>query len=533
MKQTVFLNHATGVAGEAVPFAESNTNALTLRDYQQESIAQLARKHQSGKRRVILCLPTGAGKTVTFAEIARRTLAEDPQARVLILTDRTELLTQAVATLGRAGMQAGILNADTKRMPTQRVIVAMVETYYRRVKKGWRVPDLKRVIIDEAHKGNFRKVMALHPDMPLIGATATPIASSKHQPLHQYFDSIVVGTEIHLLIEEGYLSRPRYFAVPLEITASKGNDGDYRTGELFADFDKPALYAGCVSNWQRHAKGRKTLVFCVNIAHTIQTAQAFALVHGNVRSITSDTPPEERQATLRWFSRTADAVLVNCGILTTGFDEPTVECILLNRATQSLPLFLQMCGRGSRITASKREFIILDMGNNLSAHGLWHTPHDWEYVFWHGRWKDKLDVAPIKQCPECESMVATATQTCPHCGHVFELTTKPEPEATEIRTEELEVDWSYLKHKAWSEMNVTELMQRALLGSVHTGQPYRTQWIIRCIMERENPRPLLEELARQKGYYPGWVDKCIREHAKAEATRLIREYKTPKLTTHC
>ncbi|MDJ1498987.1 helicase-related protein, partial [Cytophagaceae bacterium DM2B3-1] len=281
------------------------------------------------------------------------------RGRVLILTDRIELLHQAASTLGKAGIQTGILSAGMKHIPRQRVVVAMVETYYRRLKKGWSLPDLKLIIIDEAHKGNFRKVIDLHTDTPIIGATATPIASSKFEPLKHYFDDIVVGTQIHLLIESGYLSRPRYFAIPIEITAKKGSDGEYKASELFSDFDKPALYNGCVANWQQHALGKKTLVFCVNIAHTIQTANAFGAVHDQVRYVTSDTPIDERQATLLWFSQTNDAILVNCGILTTGFDEPTVECILLNRATRSLPLYLQMCGRGSRTTAAKREFVII------------------------------------------------------------------------------------------------------------------------------------------------------------------------------
>ncbi|MDJ1503526.1 DEAD/DEAH box helicase family protein [Cytophagaceae bacterium BD1B2-1] len=507
----MFLDHATGVNGEALL---KNKPALQLRDYQQESIERLAEKHQSGKKRVILCLPTGAGKTVTFSEISRRTLEGISRGRVLILTDRIELLHQAASTLQKAGLQAGLLSAESKHMPRQKVVVAMVETYYRRIKKGWKLPDLKLIIIDEAHKGNFRKVIDLHQDLYIIGATATPIAASKFEPLKNYFEDIVVGTEIHLLIESGYLSRPRYFAVPIQLTARIGTDGDYKNNELYNDFNKGVLYQGCVSNWQKHALGKKTLIFCVNIAHTIHTAQAFGEVCSQVRYVTSETPDEERQATLRWFSHTDGAILVNCGILTTGFDEPSVECIILNRATQSLPLYLQMCGRGSRTTSTKKEFIIIDMGNNLDEHGLWHEPRDWSYLFWTGKAQKTLNIAPTKKCPDCQSIVALSVVVCPYCKFIFERLSQEKRKQEEVQTQELSIDWSYLKQMNWSQMSVPELIKRAQMGNSHTGTPYKVNWIIHRIMERDNPRPLLEEFAKLRGYQPGWVDKQLQEYAK-------------------
>ncbi|MDJ1498978.1 hypothetical protein QNI19_38995, partial [Cytophagaceae bacterium DM2B3-1] len=90
-------------------------------------------------------------------------------------------------------------------------------------------------------------------------------------------------------------------------------------------------------------------------------------------------------------------------------------------------------------------------------------------------------------------------------------------------------DWSYLKHKNWSDMSIPELMERAKIGNPNTGMPYKTKWIIHCIMERPNPRPLLEEFAKLKGYLPAWIDKCLSEHAKTEAKRIIRNYNNPIL----
>jgi superfamily II DNA or RNA helicase len=160
---------------------------MILRDYQLGSIEGLKNSFGAGHQRVILCLPTGAGKTVTFCELARLTVSKDPKARVLILTDRIELLYQAGGSLYKTGLTAGILDAKAKYMPKSQVVVAMVETYYKRAKKGWNIPGLKLIIIDEAHKGNFRKVIELHPNTHIVGATATPVATSKRNPLNLYF----------------------------------------------------------------------------------------------------------------------------------------------------------------------------------------------------------------------------------------------------------------------------------------------------------------------------------------------------------
>lgn len=522
MQQVDILDHTMGVDGEALP---KNNGILKLRDYQENSIDQLTRRHQSGANRLILCLPTGAGKTVTFAEMTRRTLETTPKARVLILVDRIELLYQAAMTLQKADIQAGILNASCRRMPATQVIVAMVETYYRRVEKGWSIPNLALLIIDEVHKGNFRKVVELHSDTLIVGATATPLSASKQTPLNTYFEDIVVGTHIHSLIEAGHLALPRYFAVPVQLQAGRGLDGDYKINELYTDFDKPALYQGCVSNWQKHAMGQKTVIFCVNKLHTIRTAQAFAQVHAQVRYITSDTPDEERKAILHWFIYTPDAILVNCGILTTGFDEPSIECIVLNRATRSLPLYLQMCGRGSRTTATKNSFTIIDMGNNIKDLGLWHEPYDWECIFRNGS-VSAPQHAPVKSCPECQSIVALSTQTCPYCQHTFARKHREILDTQEVETQEIVVDWSYLMQKEWHTMNVTELVMRASMGNPNTNKKqYKIQWIISCILNRENPRPMLEEFARLRGYKPHWVDYTLKEAG-------ISTQKTASKTAH-
>ena len=355
---------------------------LQLRPYQERANQLLRDSFQKGNKRVILCLPTGAGKTFTFSMIAKQAAERNPNKKVLILTDRIELLTQAGGALRRIGLEIGFIASGVSMLHAQcQIIVGMVETYHRRVKRGLELKDLGLIIIDEAHKGNFKKIIKHHQDIPIIGATATPTNQSRKDPLKNYFEDIVVGTDIPELIKLGYLSKPRYFAVKLEISAKTANNGDYKAGELFNDMNKMTVYDGCVDNYKAHALGKKTIVFCVNMEHARLTAEKFTEEGFNAKYITSDDDKVTRTQVLKWFSETKDAILSNCGILTTGYDEPTIECVLLNRATKSLPLFLQMVGRGSRVTEEKKEFTVIDMGNNLETHGLWDNHRDWEDIF--------------------------------------------------------------------------------------------------------------------------------------------------------
>lgn len=490
---------------------------MQLRDYQLESIRGLKESFAKKQQRVILCLPTGAGKTITFCELARLTVTKDPRARVLILTDRVELLYQAGGSLYKTGMTAGLLDAKAKYMPKTQVVVAMVETYFKRAKKGWNIPNLKLIIVDEAHKGNFRKVVDLHPDIHIVGATATPVATSKRNPLNQYFDDIVNKIDVAALVDQGYLASPRYFATAVQVNASiSSSTGDYKENELYQDYNKTELYEGCFKNYKLHANGRKTLIFCVNIAHSENTAREFRknLPEEQVRFLTSLTPDLERKLMLRWFDRTPNAVLINCGILTTGFDQPDVECVILNRSTNSLPLYMQMIGRGSRTTAEKKEFIVIDMGNNIKKHGCWDDFRDWDDIFKNPA-KKRDQVAPVKECPQCESIISPRKMVCPFCAYVFPL--KEKEEAVEIVTEEVKrTELQALMRKHPRDLSVTQLIERCKNSKRADGTPYHKNWTVYQLLQRMEPLPLLLEYAHLNQYKnpERWAHKQLEIYAE-------------------
>jgi superfamily II DNA or RNA helicase len=492
---------------------------IQLREYQEKSIQAIRQSFAQKHQNLIFCLPTGGGKTLTFSEIARRTLEKDALARVLILTDRIELLTQAGGALHRSGMEVGLIMAGrSSYIPRNRVIVGMVETFYRRLQKGWQIPHLKLIILDEAHKGNFKKIIKHFEgsEVKIIGATATPLSQSTKDPLKNYFSDIVVGTDIPELIELGYLAKPKYYAVKLNITAHTGSDGDYKLNELYDDFNKVKVYEGVLENYQAHALGKKTLVFCVNIEHAQKTTQVFMDAGHSARCLTSLDDATTRKEILKWFAQTPEAILINCGVLTTGFDEPSIECIILNRATKSLPLYLQMVGRGARvIPGMKDQFAIIDMGNNLYTHGRWEMRRDWEKIFLFPKQaKEKAaEIENIKYCPECNTVLVIQAKECPECGYVFDKVPK---ESVFGWTEEIAPeDHSYLYDWKPEDMTTEQLIHRAQLGNKYNGKPYKKGWIIHQLKQRADPKKALEEYARLMGYQESWVKYQLQEHSNS------------------
>jgi superfamily II DNA or RNA helicase len=190
--------------------------------------------------------------------------------------------------------------------------------------------------------------------------------------------------------------------------------------------------------WQI-APGKKTLVFNVNIEHNNIVTHALKMEGLNVYSIDGLTPKNEREEILKKFSIEPDAIICNVGVLTTGFDEPTIESIILNRATKSLSLYLQMIGRGSRISENKQHFTVIDLGLNVKRHGFYNDTFDWETYFKFGKSKGngKQGAMPVKECPKCSSLIHTRIMICPDCGHEFQ--SKEEKEAEEKKYKIIEL----------------------------------------------------------------------------------------------
>jgi superfamily II DNA or RNA helicase len=182
-----------------------------------------------------------------------------------------------------------------------------------------------------------------------------------------------------------------------------------------AAYSKPKQVHNTVSGYEKHCLGKKTLVFNCNVAHSKLVCEAFIEAGHNCRHL--DATSADRESTIDWFNATPDAILCNVGILTTGFDSPAVECVIMNKATLSLPLWLQCTGRGSRPSPGKSHFTILDLGGNAMYHGDWCASRDWSDIFHNPDKPGKGDgVAPVKECVQCEAIIPASANVCKFCG---------------------------------------------------------------------------------------------------------------------
>jgi superfamily II DNA or RNA helicase len=475
---------------------------IELRPYQNESIDAMSKGFALHQRQ-ILCLPTGAGKTVVFSEIVRRATQKNTQC--LILTDRIELFTQTFKALSSRVNSIQVLSANTRIQdfnPHAIVTVAMVETIKRRFLFGY---NPKLIIIDEAHKGNFNRVIETYENAKVIGATATPMG--KHIP--EFYHNIVNLIDIPELISQGYLAPCRAFQMQDDFSDLKVLRNEYTEASQFGHFNKRKLYAGVVDEWAKRCNGKKTIVFNCNIEHSQQMTSEFNARGIESFSITSKTPDAERKEILRQFSAGTFPVLNNCGILTTGYDEPSIECVVLNRKTMSLPLYLQMCGRGSRIYKNKPYFTVLDFGMNHSEHGLWEDPREWSLS--KRKKGESIKAGPTKTCPKCDAMLPAPIMTCKFCGFVYPVK-ESEPEEgvmVEVKSKVSEA----IQGKSVGGLSVAELFE------LQKSKRYKSTFVWRIV--RSKGEGAVREFAKLAGYRSGWVSRQMETISDNTVTNFI------------
>jgi len=467
---------------------------LSLRPYQNESITELrngfAKKHQ----RQVLCLPTGAGKTVVFSEMVR--MAAEKGTVTIVLTDRTELFKQTIKALAKSGVTVEEISPQKKNTYLHATIyLAMVETIKRRSNVlSFLKPQL--IILDEAHKGNFTKILDLFPEARVIGATATP--EGKH--FFKYYSNIVQNIDIPDLVEQGFLVDCKAYQMQDDFSDLEVKAGEYTDASLLGHFDKPKLYDGVINEWRKFAEGRKTICFNVNIQHTINTHLAFLSAGISSEYITSKTPKADRERILSAFTQGAFLVLNNCGILTTGYDEPSIECVIMNRATKSLPLFLQCFGRGSRLFPDKKYFIGLDFGMNHDRHGMWNEAREWKLK----PPKQKGEsITPVKECGniDCGCLNPVSARKCKYCGYEFPI--KEGILSEGVMVEVVAKAPSELVGKRISELSLNELI------ALEKSKKYKPSFIWRVV--RSNGGDYVEAYAKLKGYKKGWLNRQIED----------------------
>lgn len=443
----------------------------TLRDYQLTAVQRARLLFTQGVRRILLVAPTGAGKTVIATEgIIRPAVAKSK--RVLFLAHREELITQCAAKLGWVApgtlgwtqpadaLPVGIIKAGYAPTPWASVQVASVQTLGRRLANA---PKADIVIWDEAHHctaETYRKIAEAYPTQPHLGLTATPYRTGG-KGLRGCFDALVEVASVPELINAGFLVRPRTFALPgPDLSGVKTVAGDYHEGQLADVMDRQMVGVALVKTWQRHAAGRSTIAFAVNVAHAQHIADEFRAAGITAEAVDGNTPPELRAAILGRLASGETMVVSNCGVLTEGFDCPRVSCVILARPTKSRSLWRQCVGRGLRTCFAKTDCQIHDHAGCRMLHGEVDAAEKLTL--------DGVETKPgsgpaVRQCLSCYAVVPAGTPACPECGTEFPKP-KPAQVVDQVDAELVETDGRAVQRDG---QELTPIERRVFFQLVH------------------------------------------------------------------
>ena len=488
---------------------------IKLYKHQKAFKEKILKCFKKGQRHVLGQSPTGSGKTVIFSSIAADVSRKNK--KVLIITDRTELLTQAGGTIESFNMNPFLIQAGTKFIDKTKIVyIGMSQTLRNRLQVPvWRnfiKNEIDLIIIDEAHKQEFNHFFEddFLKDKFVIGFTATPTRAGKMTQLGLQYDTIISGKPIKWLIKKGYLLNCDVYdcgSPDMTNVAINNAKGDYQEQSMFKTYDSPKLYKGLVKNYSKICPGEKMMVFCCNVEHAIKTTHRLKKAGINAKFISSaKLPPKaprkwtpankaiydekfksyklyqkhfhklsgERDDIFKWFKSSTDGVLVNIDIATTGFDDPGVKVIAIYRATMSLVLYLQIIGRGARVvkdgSIEKSHFTVLDFGGNKARFGPYDVDRGWG--LWHEEAKPGGGIPPMKVCGEdskfnklkgagdvekgCERLIPASLKICPFCGFIaYKKTTTEEAELA--LAEIVDEKGVSLKMKAFKDMTFAEL----------------------------------------------------------------------------
>lgn len=416
---------------------------MQLRYYQADAVSETYRymRDNPGKNPCIV-LPTGTGKSFIIAKIVRDAV-ERWKGRVLVLAHVKELLQQnSNEILGHyPNADLGLYSAGLgERNTAAKIIVAGIQSIYKRAEE---LGYFNLVIVDEAHliptadEGMYTQYLAalkeINPNVRIIGLTATPyrlrggVICAPENTLHH----ISYDAPIRDMINEHYLCRIKSRAgkaISVDFNNVSIERGEFKYSEMIKQFDSRNKINAAVKEIVELCHDRKKiLIFCASVSHAERVKEALEKESGEeVGLILGNSTVEHRAETIaRFRGETIEKDLfggesgplrwlVNVRVLTTGFNAPETDCIVMLFATTSPGLYVQVVGRGTRTAPGKEDCIVLDYGKNILRHG----PID--AVRPPGDRKKSVRDHDGKECPNCGSIIAIGYQACPDCGHIFE-----------------------------------------------------------------------------------------------------------------
>lgn len=349
---------------------------IKLRPYQQEARSSIQKEWQEGKKRTLLVLPTGCGKTIVFSKVIEDRVRMGE--RVLVLAHRGELLDQASDKLEKStGLKTAVEKAEKTSLGSFfRVVVGSIQSMQREKRLSQFPPNyFDTIIIDEAHhciSDGYQRVLSHFEDSNVLGVTATPDRGDMRN-LGTYFESLAYEYTLPAAIKEGFLTPIKALTIPLklDLTAVKQQAGDFSSRDLGTALD-PYLYQ-IADEMVKHCANRKTVVFLP----LVKTSKKFRdiLNERGFRAGEVNGDSKDRVEVLEDFENDKYNVLCNSMLLTEGWDCPSVDCIVVLRPTKVRSLYSQMVGRGTRLHEGKEELLLLDFLWHTERHELCHPAH--------------------------------------------------------------------------------------------------------------------------------------------------------------
>lgn len=404
---------------------------MKLRDYQQRAIDMLYQwfqGHDTGNP--CLVLPTGAGKSLIIASLIRDALQQWPETRVLMLTHVKELLEQNAEKMRAVWPNApmGIYSASLRqKVLYESITFAGIQSIHN---KSRLLGHVDLVFIDECHmvsneqQGQYRKFLAeltaINPALRVVGLTATPYRLGQgmiHEGDDALFCDLIEPVTIEELVHGGYLSplQSKRTDTAIDVSEVGKRGGEFIAGQLERAVDTDETTSRIITEVMQRASDRESwLFFCTGVNHAMHMAEALNLAGVTAACITGATPKGERERTIADFRAKRIKALTNCDVLTTGFDAPDIDCLVMARPTMSPGLYVQMAGRGMRLKSHAANCLVLDFAGNVAMHGPITAVAPPSQV------KKGTGEAPTKTCPQCAEIVSAGTMKCPTCGHQWE-----------------------------------------------------------------------------------------------------------------
>lgn len=525
---------------------------MDLRWYQDGAVEALWKDLKAGKGNPCLVLPTGSGKTPVIATIAKQAI-DEYQGRVLVLSHVKEILGQAENALAQWAphIDTGVYSAGLNRRDLESdCLIAGIQSIHKRAHE---VGRRHLVLIDEAHLVSpnagtmyqkfLGKLAAVNPNLKIAGLTASPYRTTTGRIYGKdcLFSHVAYKAEIKPLIDQGYLC-PIINEPTTQVDTSRFSvrAGEFVSGDVADAFDRDSVVLPACRETLAAATDRKSiLVFAASVQHGERIRDTFESLGQDAEFISGETLALERGDIISRFKEGKLRILVNCNVLTTGFDATRVDCVAVMRATCSPGLFYQMVGRGFRVDAGKENCLLLDFGENLMRHG---ALDDSSYGENSWRGAGQGGEAPKKECPSCGDQAPLSTREC-ECGWLFPENTLPRHEETadkdskvllEVRPPEWKtverIEWfEHIKRASEPDTPRTLRVDYYTEGMSMTDRPY-SEWI--CVEHEGWARQKAESWwsKRCDAPCPTVAADCIewRERCAVADTRRIKVGSDPK-----